>query len=325
MMATTSNFTWFALLQGVMVLVLAPFTIGALNRAKAHLQRRQGASVWQPYRDLLKLLHKRAAIPSSHSWAFGLAPVLTFTCYGILGFLTPVFLLLHAESTTPVDDLLLIIALLGLGRLALGLGGMSVGAPFGNLASAREMFLHVLAEPILILTTATLALTWRTTDLSELLNQELRSLPRVYTDPALLLLLPTLALTIVIEAGRLPFDTPEAHLELTMLGAAIHLEYAGPQLALLAWAEWARLTFLLTLLINLTAPWSLATDPQSAWLIALAAISYPVKLILLAIAVAAWEATQVKIRLRAMIPSAFVALAMAFLAVLLVIIQKASG
>jgi formate hydrogenlyase subunit 4 len=324
-MDMTSNFLWFAQLQGVMVLALAPFVIGALNQAKARLQRRQGPSLWQPYRDLLKLLHKRAAIPFGHSWAYGLAPVLTFTCYGILGFLTPVFLLPETKSAWPIDDLLLIIALLGLGRLALALGGMSVGAPFGNLGSGREMFLHVLAEPILILVTATLALTWRTTDLSELLSREQRSLARVYTEPALLLLLPTLALTIVIEAGRLPFDNPETHLELTMLGAGIHLQYAGPHLALLAWAEWARLTFLLTLLINLVAPWSLAADWQSRWLIALAAISYPLKLIVLALGVAAWEATQVRIRLRAMIPSAFVALAMAFLAVLLVIIQKASG
>lgn len=325
MMALIPDFPWFALLQGVIVLALAPFTAGVLKWAKARLQRRQGPSIWQPYRNLRKLLRKRAAVPASYSWVFGLAPVIVFSCYGLLGFLTPVFVLPYANGALLTDDLLLIIVLLGLGRLAMGLSGMSVGAPFGNLGSAREMFLHVLAEPTLILVTATLALTWRTTDLSVMLSQELKSLSRVYTDPALLLILPTLALTIAIEAGRLPFDNPDAHLELTMFGRAIFLEYGGPQLALLEWAEWARLTFLLTLLINLVAPWLLAADPQRTWLIALAALSYPVKLILLAISVAVWEATQVRIGLRAMIPAAFVPLAMAFLAVLLVIIQKAFG
>ncbi len=312
----------FASLQGIILLALAPFTVGVLYWVKARLQRRQGPSIWQPYRDLRKLLRQRPTAPIGSSWVFEAAPVVAFACYGTLGFLAPLFLLSNVEGAPRTDDLLLIIALLGLARLAVGLGGMAAGAPFGNLGSAREMFLHVLAEPILVLVTITLVLTWHTTNLALLLGRESQSLAAVYRNPALLLLFPTLALTIVIEAGRLPFDNPGAHLELTMFGKAIHLEYAGAQLALLEWAEWARLAFLFTLLINLLAPWSLATTQQSGWLIVLAAVTYPVKLCLLAGAIAVWESMQIKIRLWALIPSAFVALAMALLAVLLVVIQQ---
>lgn len=317
----TPQFLLFALLQGTMLLAAAPVTMGVLRWVKARLQRRQGPSIWQPYRDLRKLLRKQP-MPNGSSWVFAAAPVVVFTCYSTLGFLTPLFLLPAADSPPRTDDLLLIIALLGLARLALGLGGMAAGAPFGNLGSARETFLTILAEPILILATAVLFLTWRTTSLSAMLSQEMISLSAVYSNPALLLLFLTIAVTIVIEAGRLPFDNPETSLELTMFGKAIHLEYAGPQLAVLEWAEWARLAFLFTLLINFLAPWSLARTDQSAWIIGLAAVSYPAKLFVLAGVIAGFESMQVKIRLMSLVPTAFVALAMALLAVMLVIVQK---
>jgi len=49
------------LVQGVqmlLVLLLAPLLTGFARKVKARLVRRQGASVFQPYRDLLRLLRK---------------------------------------------------------------------------------------------------------------------------------------------------------------------------------------------------------------------------------------------------------------------------
>ena len=48
------------------------------------------------------------------------------------------------------------------------------------------------------------------------------------------------ALVILVETGREPIDNPDTHLELTMIHEGPLLEYAGRDLALLAWAGAAR-------------------------------------------------------------------------------------
>ena len=41
-----------------LLVLLGPLVTGIIQKLKARLQCRRGASVWQPYRDLAKLLRK---------------------------------------------------------------------------------------------------------------------------------------------------------------------------------------------------------------------------------------------------------------------------
>jgi formate hydrogenlyase subunit 4 len=308
--------------QGLAYLGLAPLVLGVLQWAKARLQRRRGPAWLQPYRDLRKLLRKRPVVPENASWVFNAAPLVVFACYALPGFLMPVFYL-PQKGASPVGDLLTLVYLLGLARLALGLAGMDAGAPFGGLGSSRELFVHVLAEPTLIFVVYTLAFKWRTSNLPDILWRHRQdTFLDVYTSPPLLLLALALALTTLAETGRLPFDNPSTHLELTMFGKAIHLEYAGPHLALLEWAEALRLTWFFTLLLNLFAPWLLAASGGNPLLNALAILLYPLKLLLLALALALWEALQVKTRLRAIVTPALTALIVALIAAILVVAER---
>jgi formate hydrogenlyase subunit 4 len=308
-----------AISQGLICLLLAPLTIGALRAVKARLQRREGPPLFQPYRDLRKLLGKAPVLPEEASWVFSAVPAVVFACYAGLGFLAPM-VFLGRDRVQGISDLLILVCLLGLARLSLGLGGMAAGAPFGGLGSSRELFLHILAEPALIMIACTLALQWHTTNLTEIVGQQYAAGPLlIYTDPSLLLLLLSLLLIILAEAGRLPVDNPTSHLELTMFGKAIHLEYSGPHLALLEWAEWARMTFLLTLLANLFVPWLMAVSGQSWWESIVLVALYPIKLLFLAGTLAVWESLQVKMRLRGIITPALTALALSLLAAALVI------
>lgn len=309
------------LVQGLVFLLSAPLVVGTLGWAKARLQRRQGPSPLQFYRDLRKLAGKRPVEPEAASWVFAAAPVVVFACYATVGFVLPQFYLPDAQ-VTPAGDLLLLLYLLGLARLALGLAGMDAGAPFGGLGSSRELFVHVLGEPTLLFVVFTLALKQQTTDLVGIIGQHHRiGFLGIYADPPLLLLLLSLAMVTALEAGRLPFDNPGTHLELTMFGKAIHLEYSGPQLALLEWAEALRLTFFLTLLLNLFGPWLLAS-PHNTFLANVALVLlYPLKLTVLVLALALWEALQVKTQLRAIVTPALTALAIAVIAAVLVVAE----
>ena len=85
----------------------------------------------------------------------------------------------------------------------------------------------------------------------------------VLTHPSLLLIAISLVILILAEAGRLPFDNPATHLELTMSEHAIGIEYGGRHWAALKSAEMLKMVFLLTLLIDLFIP-GFVTPLQSA-------------------------------------------------------------
>jgi formate hydrogenlyase subunit 4 len=308
--------------QGILFILTAPLVIGILRWSRARLQRRQGPSPKQPYRDLYKLMNKQSTLPDNASGVFLTAPLIIFVCYAILGFMVPVVFLHHAEAV-PWGDLLIIIYIIGLARLTLGLAGMDSGAPFGGLGSSREMFLQVLVEPTFLFIAFALALKWQTTSITAIITSGQKvGLWGIYTDPGLLLLLLAWFIVLLIETGRLPFDNPGTHLELTMFSKAIRLEYSGPHLALLEWAEALRLTFFLTLLANIFLPSLVAAGDQSMLTNTILVLLYPLKLSVLVIFLTLWEINQVKQRLRAIVTPAVTALVFSILSAILIIAEK---
>jgi len=55
------------LCQMLVVLALAPLLTGYVRRLKAHLLRRRGPPLLQPYRDLLRLIRKEVVLAHSAS------------------------------------------------------------------------------------------------------------------------------------------------------------------------------------------------------------------------------------------------------------------
>ena len=76
----------FNLLQVLVVMGCSPLVIGVLNRLKEIVQSKRGPSVFQPYRDLWKLLQKDEVISEQSSWIFRFAPYVIFV--------TPIFVTL---------------------------------------------------------------------------------------------------------------------------------------------------------------------------------------------------------------------------------------
>jgi len=66
------------LVQGVQMLVvvaLAPALLGLVRKVRARLMRRRGASILQPYRDLLRLMRKDVVLAENASWLFRRRPL----------------------------------------------------------------------------------------------------------------------------------------------------------------------------------------------------------------------------------------------------------
>lgn len=62
------------LIQALLVALGAPLLVGLVGRLKARLQGRRGASLFQPYADLRKLLVKETVISENTSWIFRFTP-----------------------------------------------------------------------------------------------------------------------------------------------------------------------------------------------------------------------------------------------------------
>jgi formate hydrogenlyase subunit 4 len=81
-----------------------------------------------------------------------------------------------------------------------------------------------------------------------------------------------------------------------MVHEAMTLEYSGRDLALVEWASALRLTILLGLLVNLFAPWGIATGTSPVWIVVGAAF-FIGKVTLLAAVLATGEVYAAKLRL----------------------------
>nr|MBI3614284.1 NADH-quinone oxidoreductase subunit H [Nitrospirota bacterium] len=119
----------------------------------------------------------------------------------------------------------------------------------------------------------------------------------IVTDPAPhLMALAALFIVTLAETGRVPVDNPATHLELTMIHEAMVLEYSGRYLALLEWAAGIKLLVLLTLIVNVFAPWGIATS-QTPAAIGIGLAVYLVKVSGLAVLIGVIESMFAKLRL----------------------------
>ena len=64
-----------AIVTALALALVPPWLVGAVRRTKALAAGRTGPSLWQPHRDLVKLLRKELALSATTTWVFVLAPV----------------------------------------------------------------------------------------------------------------------------------------------------------------------------------------------------------------------------------------------------------
>jgi formate hydrogenlyase subunit 4 len=283
------------ILQGLQMLVvaaLAPGLVGLVRKVKARLTRRRGASVLQPYRDILRLMRKEVVLAENASWLFRASPYMIFAATWVAAALVPTFATGLRFSWTA--DLIAIVALLGSARFFLALAGMDVGTSFGGIGASREMMIGALAEPAMLLTVFTVALIAGSTQLSNVV--EYMASPAVGIRVSLGMALVALVIVAIAENARIPVDNPATHLELTMVHEAMVLEYSGRHLAMIELAAAIKLMLYVALIGCIFIPWSIAQPGAglAAHLVGFAA--FLVKIILGGVALALFETAIAKMR-----------------------------
>ena len=280
--------------QTVLLLLVSPFIVGLIRKVKARLQLRRGASIFQPYADLVKQFRKQPVVSTTTSWVFTVTPYILFASTLAAGLLLPVF-----ASRTPLDfagNIIALVYLLALGTFFLMLAGLDAGSAFGGMGSSREAIVASLTEPAMILSIFAIALTAGSTNLSTIVHRT-ALLEGIVTDPSPhLMALAALVIVAIAETGRVPVDNPATHLELTMIHEAMILEYSGRYLALVEWASGLKLVVFLTLIVNVFAPWGIATSLEPA-AVGIGLAAYLVKISGAAMLIGVVESMFAKLRL----------------------------
>lgn len=304
--------------QLLLVLLLAPLLTGYVRKLKAHLLRRQGPQIIQPYRDLLKLLRKEVVLADNASWLFRVAPYVIFATTWVAAALVPTFA--TGLALSPAADLIAIVALLGSARFILALAGLDVGTSFGGIGSSREMMIASLAEPAMLMIAFTLSLLAGSTQLSSVAT--FMQGPGVGLRVSLAMALVGLVMVAIAENARIPVDNPATHLELTMVHEAMILEYSGRHLAVIEAAASLKLLLYLSLIGCLFVPRGIAVAGQdiTAYLISL--LAYGIKLTVGGFLLAVFETAVAKMRVFRVSDFLGAALMLGLLAALLLFVSR---
>lgn len=281
-----------ALAQTALFVAGAPLLAGWLKRVKCRLQNRRAPPLWQPYRNLAKLLGKETVMAETASPLFRAVPYAAFAMTVLAAAIVP--LITVATPTTAIADVIVLVGLLGVVRFFMALGAMDVGTAFGGMGASRDMALASLAEPAMLMAIFTLAMTAHSTDLAVSIKQLLEA--GVVLRPSFLFALLGLLLVAVAETGRIPVDNPATHLELTMIHEAMVLEYSGRHLALLEWAAQLKLMIFGVLIADIFVPWGMAVNYSPAALL-WGAAAIAAKLAVLGAVLGVAEITLAKMRL----------------------------
>jgi len=276
-------------IQLLFVPTVSPLCFGVIKKIKAHMQNRIGASIFQPYQDIWKLLHKDEVISKDASWIFRYAPVIVFSVTVAVGASIPILSFFH----NPFGDVLVIVYMLSLGTFFLALAGMDTGNVFGDLGSSREMTIAALAEGGFIFSLLTVGIISNSTNLFAIASGDIFAHSQSIV--SLLLAFGGFFIVLLAETSRFPFDNPATHLELTMIHEAMILEYSGKKLALMEWAASNKLLIFITLAINLFLPFGIV---QSASLLALGVHSaiFFAQVFVFCLVIAVLESTMAKFR-----------------------------
>lgn len=234
------------IVQALLLLAFAPLIAGIINKVKAFLQKRQGASVLQEYFDLAKWWKKPTILTPYTSIIFVVAPAVYFMTSFLAASMVPGFL----AGQISISDAFIFVYILALGRFFMCLSSMDAATAFGGMGGSREVYVSVLVEPAVMLAILINSLRYHSTTLSGMVIDY----DGAYFTVSAALACVAFFLVILAENSRLPVDNPDTHLELTMIHEGMTLEYSGSLLTLIHLGSMLKVMVFLTLFGALYLP-----------------------------------------------------------------------
>ncbi|BEV70886.1 MULTISPECIES: respiratory chain complex I subunit 1 family protein [unclassified Paludibacterium] len=266
------NMILLAVLQGVILLLLAPLMTGVSRMIRARMHSRRGPGVLQDYRDIIKLFKRQDIAPAASGMVFRLTPYVIVGAMFLMAMALPAFI--RHSPLGALADLITFAYLFALVRFFFSLSGIDSGSSFAGIGAGRELTLGILVEPTMILSLLVVALIEGTTNLGAIgagIGGNYLQSPA-----AIGLAMLAFAFTVFIEMGKLPFDMAEAEQELQ---EGPLTEYSGPSLALLKLGLGLKKVVMAQFLLGVFLPFGIASSADAGALL-IALIVLPLKLLL---------------------------------------------
>src|SRR6516164_3091188 len=246
----------YNLFRVAFVLAFAPLVEGVTTRLKEILQSKRGPSIFQPYRDTWKLLHKDEIVSEYASWIFRAAPYVAFTAPIFVALLIPV-LTRYPLFFAFMGDMLGGGFVLSLGGFFATLAAVDTANPYGPVGASRTRMVSFLAEPVFMIVFFTVSFVAGST-IPYIVQQHWVTPLANFFEPSHVLLMLAFLMLILAEGGRIPVDNPTGHFELAMIDESKSLEYSGRAFALIKWGGYMKFFVLTCIYLNvLVTPWGL--------------------------------------------------------------------
>lgn len=247
--------------QALALMIAAPLLSGFSRVLRAKMHNRRGPSLFQNYRDLMKLMKRQQVIPEQAGWIFRAAPYIIMASMLLVAAILPIFSV--ASPFGWVGDLILVVYLYALARVFFSLSGLDAGSTFGGIGGRRELLVSALIEPVMLLVLFVMALLAGSTSLGVISSRVATGQIPHYA--AVWLGMLAFAFAAFVEMGKLPFDLAEAEQELQ---EGPLTEFSGRSLALMKWAVYLRQAVLVAFFLAVFLPFGSVTDVSSAsaWL-----------------------------------------------------------
>ncbi|WP_392552587.1 respiratory chain complex I subunit 1 family protein [Orbus wheelerorum] len=214
------------LLQGLILIIIAPLMAGISRQIKARMQSRRGPGILQEYRDIIKLFTRQDVAPKNAGFIFRVMPFIVIGSMLLLATILPIITV--GSPLGSIADLIAIIYIFAIFRFFFSLSGLDSGSPFAGIGASRELMLGILVEPILMLALIVVAIIAGTTNVTQI-NLFFIEQWGGQAPTAAILALAACAFAVFIEMGKIPFDYAEAEQELQ---EGPLTEYSGASLAL---------------------------------------------------------------------------------------------
>ena len=202
---------------------------GIIIRTKSLLSGRKGPGIFQPLRDVWRLLRKGAVYSETTSFIFQIAPTVYFA--SVLMAIAMIPFGSRGGLISFPGDFVFFAYVLALGKFFMIIAALDTGSSFEGMGASREALYSLLAEPAFFILMGSFALLTGHTSFREIFGSLHFGSSISYAIGVLAAFVITL--TALIENSRMPIDDPKTHLELTMVHEVMILDNSGFDLGLL--------------------------------------------------------------------------------------------
>ncbi len=217
----------------ILTLFCAVLFPGVIVRIKSIASGRKGPGLFQPMKDIFRLLRKGNVYSTTTSFVFRLAPLV------YVASLVMALLLLPFGSRPGIisfeGDFIFFAYVLTIGKFFMIIGALDTGSSFEGMGASREALYSMLIEPAFFVLMASFAMYTGHTSFYSIYNAlYFNSYLTIFTGILAVYVLLQIAM---IENSRMPYDDPKTHLELTMIHEVMVLDNSGFDLGIIQFAS----------------------------------------------------------------------------------------